>query len=65
MKNYFWGIAEYSDGTERISRNFANYGAFVNWINYQFRKDKNVTIKEYKMNGKTFKSELISTRRIQ
>ena len=61
MKKYYWGIATYSDGTERTSRTFRNYGAFANWINYQFAKDKNVTVKEYEMDGKTFKSELIST----
>lgn len=61
MKNYIWGVAEYSDGTTKTSRNFVNYSAFSNWANAQFKKDKNVTIKEYKMNGKTFKSELIST----
>lgn len=60
MKNYIYGIAEYSDGTKKVSRNFVNYSAFSNWANAQYRKDQNVTVKEYKMDGKTFKSELVS-----
>ena len=61
MKNYIYGIADYSNGTTKMSRTFVNYEAFSNWANAQFRKDENVTVREYKMNGETFKSDLVST----
>ena len=32
MKNYIYGIAEYSDGTKKVSRNFVNYSAFSNTV---------------------------------
>ena len=61
MKNYIWGVATFSNGKTKTSRNFVNYWAFSNWANAQFRKDENVTVIEYKMDGKTFESTITCT----
>ena len=47
MKTYIFGIAKFTDGTEKTSRDFVNYSAFSNWANAQFRKDEGVTVEEY------------------
>ena len=46
-KTIIYGIARYSDGTYKTSRNFVNPEAFSRWANEQFRKDNEVVIWEY------------------
>lgn len=61
MKNYIFGIANYSDGTSKISRNFTSSEAFSRWANKQFEQDHSVTVYEYEMDRKTFGIKETST----
>lgn len=51
MKTYIYGIAYYSDGKIKNSRNFVDYKAFSRWANAQYRKDNEVLIEEYRYNN--------------
>lgn len=59
---YINGIAYFSDGTTKFSRQFRTKEAFSNWANKQFRIDENVTIDEYELDvDNDFESKLVST----
>ena len=61
MKTYIYGIAHFSNGEIKASRNFVNYGAFSNWANAQFKKDKGVTVEEYHFRWGEWVSKKVST----
>ena len=46
-KIHIFGVAIFSDGTQKISRDFVSPEAFSNWANAQFKKDEGVTVEEY------------------
>lgn len=60
-KVYIFGVAKFSDGTTKQSRDFRNYSAFSNWANAQFRKDENVTVEEYTFTWGVWDFKLTST----
>ena len=46
-KKHIFGVAIFSDGTQKISRDFVSPEAFSKWVNAQFKKDEGVTVEEY------------------
>lgn len=61
LKNYIYGVAYYSNGTQKTSRNFTDPAAFSRWANKQFRKDEQVTVYEYHYNTNDFDFKLACT----
>lgn len=61
MKTYIFGIAYFSNGTTRTSRNFVNVNAFSHWANAQFRKDADVTVEEYRYQKGIWDYKLVCT----
>ena len=61
MKTYIFGIAHFSNGTTKTSRNFVNSDAFSRWANAQFRKDEDVTVEEYSYQKGVWDYNLVST----
>ena len=53
-KNYIFGIANFSNGIKKMSRNYVDKEAFSRWANAQFRKDEQVHIEEYEMSAVDF-----------
>lgn len=60
-KVYIYGIAYYSDGTSKTSRNYIDPEAFSRWCNRQFHIDEDVTIYEYHWDMSTLESKQVST----
>lgn len=59
---YINGIAYFSNGTTKFSRQFRTKEAFSNWANKQFSIDEKVTIDEYKLDvDNDFECKLVST----
>ena len=61
MKTYIFGIAHFSNGTTKTSRNFVNGDAFSRWANAQFRKDDDVTVEEYNYQKGVWDYKLVCT----
>ena len=59
---YIYGVAYFSNGTSKTSREFRKQEAFSKWANKQFIIDEEVIIKEYEIDtDDNYSIRLVST----